>query len=360
MEKENEITINNKTFSLIQLLDVAQIKFNDPSVPEWEQKVYHFLLNWFDETDFIIQKTSGSTGVPKEIKLKKSAMKASAIKTLYFFHLKEIDVTWLCLPVDYIAGKMMVVRAVVGGLNLLITDPKGTPGIPQQPIDFTAMVPLQVKNLIEEKANFIKIKKLIIGGAEIDYSLNKTLKNIETEVFATYGMTETCSHIALQRINGKSPDLVFHVLNGISIATNDEGCLTIFYPELSEKPIQTTDLVEIVSPTEFKWLGRADNVINSGGIKISPEEIEAVIQPLIHSECIISQKVDQMFGSRVVLVIEGKPSDSEWLLQKITGITGKHKTPKEVVFMKEFPRNSSMKIDRKQIEFQLNQIPRND
>jgi o-succinylbenzoate---CoA ligase len=362
MKTENNITINNKTFSHFQLLDEALKKGNDSSTPQWEQNMYRFLLNWCDETDFIIQKTSGSTGVPKEINLKKSAMTASAIKTLNFFQLKEEDVAWLCLPVDYIAGKMMVVRAIVGKLNLLITDPKGTPGIPQQTIDFTAMVPLQMKNLIEEKADLTNIKKLIIGGAEVDYTLRNALKNIQTEVYATYGMTETCSHIALQRINGKNPDKAFHVLNGISITTNEEGCLIIFYPEIFKKPIQTNDLVEIVSPAEFKLLGRVDNVINSGGLKISPEEMEAVIQPLIHSKCIISQKVDQIFGSRVVLVIEGKSSDfdSELLLQKITELTGKHKAPKEFVFVKEFPRNTSMKIDRKQIEFQLNQTAGND
>jgi O-succinylbenzoic acid--CoA ligase len=288
------------------------------------------------------------------IKLKKSAMTASAINTLKFFQLKENDVAFLCLPVDYIAGKMMVVRALVGGLNLLIIDPNGTPRIPQQNIDFTAMVPLQVKNLIAENADFTIIKKLIIGGAEVDYSLHNALQKIETEVFATYGMTETCSHIALQQINGKNPDKSFRLLNGISIAKNEEGCLSIFYPELSSKTIQTNDLVEIVSPTEFKWLGRADNVINSGGIKISPEELELVIRPLIHSECIVSSKTDEILGSRAILVIEGKPSeiDTEWLLQKITLITGKLKAPKEVMLVKEFPRNSSMKIDRKQIEFQ--------
>jgi len=362
MKTGNDIIINNKTLSQVQLLDEAQSKSNDQSVPEWEQKVLRFLLNWYDETDFIIQKTSGSTGSPKEIKLKKSAMTASAIKTLDFFQLKEKDAAWLCLPVDYIAGKMMVVRAIVGGLNLLITDPKGTPGIPQQTINFTAMVPLQMKNLIGEKTDLSNIKKMIVGGAEVDYTLRNALQNIETEVFATYGMTETCSHVALQRINGKNPDRDFQVLNGISIATTEEGCLTIFAPELSAKTIQTTDLVEIVSPTEFKWLGRADNVINSGGIKISPEQMEAVILPLIHSECIVSYKTDEMLGSRVVLVIEGKSSDvdTEWLFQKITGITGRHKAPKEILFLKEFPRNSSMKIDRKQIEFQINQTDGND
>jgi o-succinylbenzoate---CoA ligase len=356
MNTEDNITINNKAFSQVQLLEEAQSKCKHPSVAEWEQKIYRFLLNWYDESDFIIQKTSGSTGAPKEIKLKKSAMIISAIKTLNFFQLKVKDVAWLCLPIDYIAGKMMVVRALIGGLNLLINDPKGTPKIPQQTIDFTAMVPLQVKNLIGDKTDFTKIKKLIIGGAEVDYILINALQKMETEVFATYGMTETCSHVALQRINGKNPDKAFHLLTGITIATNEDGCLTISYPELSDKSIQTTDLVEIVSPTEFKWLGRADNVINSGGIKISPEELEAVIRPLVHSECIISLKVDEMLGSRVVLVIEGKSSDvdTEWLFQKITGITGSHKAPKEIVFMKEFPRNSSMKIDRKQIESQLN------
>ncbi|HPS12223.1 MAG TPA: AMP-binding protein [Prolixibacteraceae bacterium] len=346
-----KIIINN------QELTTAEIKqmVKDLSVLDWKLKIYRFILDWFSDEDFILQKTSGSTGSPKEMALKKKAMTASAIATLNYFQLKPRDIAWLCLPIDYIAGKMMVVRSIIGRLNLLVSEPAGIPQIPDKTVSFAAMVPLQVKKLVDEKADFTHIKTLIIGGAEIDYSLLQAIKKIPTAVFATYGMTETCSHIALQQINGANPDHHFKTLSGITVGINLSGCLTIFAPELSDIPIQTTDLAEIISSTEFRWLGRADNVINSGGIKISPEEVEAAIRPLIRSEFLISSKEDKTFGAKVVLVIEGSSKDTETLLREIQKITDRYKAPKEVIFLEKIPFNASMKIDRKKVKQLINQ-----
>jgi len=323
---------------------------------EWESKIYRFILDWFSENDYIVQKTSGSTGKPKEIPLKKSAMIASASATLSFFQLQPGNTLWLCLPVDYIAGKMMVVRAIIGKLNLLTTEPIGLPHIPLQNVDFASMVPMQVKRMIDVNSDFSNISKLIVGGAIVDYPLQKALHKIQTGVFATYGMTETCSHIALQRLNGTKPDAHFNTLDGITVGTNHSGCLTIYAPYLSQFPIETTDLADILSPGQFKWLGRADNVINSGGIKISPEELEAIISPIIGTECLISQKEDPILGSKIVLVIEGKPSDfdASIVLNKIIFEIGKLKAPKEVCFIDKFPLGNSLKIDRKKVEQLLN------
>jgi O-succinylbenzoic acid--CoA ligase len=348
----NKININGKAYGVDEIIH----NINNLSLSEWEANIYQFIVNWFNSDDFILQKTSGSTGEPKEIKLKKSAMIASAKATLGYFHLTKGDNAWLCLPVDYIAGKMMVVRAIVGCLNLIVSEPVGVPQIPDYNIDFTAMVPLQLKKLIDADADLTPIKKIIVGGAAIDYPLQQALKVLTTEVFATYGMTETCSHIALQRINGPIPDRCFETLTGITVETNESGCLTIFAPELSVEPILTTDMAEIISPKKFRWLGRADNVINSGGIKISPEELETAIRPLINANCIISSRKDEMLGNRVILVIEGAfgSFDHEGLIQKVIDITGKYKAPKEVVFIDKFPLNASMKIDRKKIETIIN------
>jgi O-succinylbenzoic acid--CoA ligase len=238
---------------------------------------------------------------------------------------------------------------------MLISEPTGAPKILDQIINFTAMVPLQVQKLIDEKANFSKIKKLIIGGASIDSSLQKSLLKINTEVFVTYGMTETCSHIALQRINGKNPDNYFKVLDGISISTNEDGCLNIFSPELSEETIQTNDLVKIISPCEFSLIGRNDHIINSGGLKILPEQIEKQIKPVINCEYAIIPLPDKLLGQRIVLVIEGKQSDFDTaqLSVEISKVTDKKKAPKAIYFVEQLPRNASMKIDRKLLEQQF-------
>jgi o-succinylbenzoate---CoA ligase len=349
----DRIIINNQSLTVEELKQ--QFKYG--STPEWKSRIYNFIIDWFNNDDFILQKTSGSTGIPKEMPLKKSAMISSAKTTINYFNLQPGDTAWLCLPVEYIAGKMMIVRSIVGKLNLLITEPVGLPIIPAEKVNFASMVPMQVKRLIDENADFNKIDKLIIGGASIDYSLHNSLQTIPVEVYATYGMTETCSHIALQRINGNNPEEHFKVLEGITVGLNNSNCLMINAPSLSPNPIETTDLAEIISPTEFKWLGRADNVINSGGIKISPEELEAIITPLIGTECIISSKKDHLLGSRIVLVIEENPSDrnTESMLEEISSITGKHKAPKEVLFIDKFPLNESMKIDRKAIEQLISQ-----
>jgi o-succinylbenzoate synthase len=297
--------------------------------------------------DFLLQKTSGSTGEPKTIKLKESAMIASARKTLNFFNLKEGDTALLCLPAHYIAGKMMLVRAQVGGLNLLEIEPKGRPDIPDQTIHFAAMVPMQVQNLIDSGYDFKNIKNLIIGGANVSYKLNQAIKKLPNAVYATYGMTETYSHIALQRLNGSKPDSCFKLLDGYAISTNENGCLVINAPEFSDEPIVTTDLVEILSPKEFRWLGRADNVINSGVIKILPEEMEAKISEQLNTECLIVPVPDDKLGQQAILVLEKATHHKNIDLQVINLPFEKHKIPKAVYYIDAFPRNESMKIDRK-------------
>lgn len=342
--KTDIIQINGKSLNA----KAIQEKLNQKSMPEWEKDIYEFILNWFNDSDFIIQQTSGSTGEPKPIKLRKSSMIASAKKTINFFNLKESSTAWLCLPINYIAGKMMVVRAIVGKLNLIISEPVGTPVIPDQEIQFTAMVPLQVQKLIDEKNDFTKIDKLIIGGAAVDYDLQKQLQLVPTEMYATYGMTETCSHIALQKLNGDEPDSNFKVLAGIKISANDENCLIINASDLLETELVTNDIVNIISPTEFEIIGRKDNIINSGGIKISPEQLEKEISEIIHRECLIIPEKDELLGQRIVMVIEKSEvnTSEENFISQIKLALGKHRTPKAVYFVKQFPRTTSMKINR--------------
>jgi o-succinylbenzoate---CoA ligase len=348
----DKIQINGQVFSVEDL----QQKLKNGNILDWEKGIYEFIVNWFDDADFILQQTSGSTGTPKNIQLKKSAMVASAQKTIDFFNLKANDAAWLCLPIAYIAGKMMAVRAIVGQFNLLITKPEGTPSLPGQPVDFVAMVPMQLQNIISQEAGIDSIRQLIIGGAAVSDTLKKSLQGLSTKIYATYGMTETCSHIALQRINGPKPDEHFQLLDGIQISTNEKHCLIINAPEFSAEYIETTDLVHIISPKKFKLLGRADHVINSGGIKISPEQLETQISEIIHRECLIVPLEDDLLGQKMVLVLEKSDEApvSKELLKKIKNIVGKHHTPGSVYYVNEFPRNASMKIDRKEVIKQLN------
>jgi len=316
---------------------------------EWEKKLFEFVLNWFDNSDCIVQKTSGSTGEPKLIGLKKRDMTTSALKTIQYFGLKKGDTCWLCLPIDYIAGKMMVVRALIAGLNLLATPPDGLPKIPGVTIDFVALVPLQIDNLLDNRTDLSQLRKIIIGGSSIGYNLERKIQQLDSEVYATYGMTETCSHIALQRINGHEPDSCFVPLPGVGVHVDERGCLVIEVPELSSVKIITSDLAE-VSERGFRILGRADHVINSGGIKISPELLEKEISRIIGRECLVIPFPDDKLGQKAVLVVE-KTNDNLWVDDKILWETlkrdlKKYEVPKMLIQLDGFVRKENFKIDR--------------
>lgn len=348
--QKKKIQINNKHLSILDIQEKLV------KTPAWEKGIYEFIMNWFDESDYILQKTSGSTGTPKEIMLKKSAMIASAQSTLNYFNLEKNNTAWLCLPIEYIAGKMMVVRAITGRLNLIITPSKGIPSIPSEPIKFTAFVPLQLQQLIKSGANLSKIENIIIGGAAMSLSLIQQCQTLPSKIFASYGMTETCSHIALQQINGAKKQEHFHVLNNITISKSEDDCLKIQAPNILDKEIETTDIIELNSPTTFKWIGRKDHVINSGGIKISPEEIEFKINLIINAACLIIPIHDEKLGQKLALIFEQKYRNvlNENILEKIKAVLGKHHTPKVVYYISEFPRNKSMKIDRWKVQQLVN------
>ncbi len=350
------LKINDIYYPINKLLDLSRQMIVETDIPLWERKIYSFIIDWFEEEDFITQNTSGSTGDPKEIQLSKSSMIESAKRTIEYFQLKENDTALLCLPVEYIAGKMMIVRAMIGELNLLTIEPKGLPQIPDRIISFTAMVPLQLQNLIRQNVFIEMIEKLLIGGAAVNSFLEKEINKLSTKVFLSYGMSETCSHIALRRLNGNNPEDAFNVLKDIQIDTDNSGCLKIKAPLLAAEEITTTDIVEIVSPESFKFLGRANNIINSGGIKIVPEKLEEEIKEFIHGDYIISAINDDLLGEKIVLVIEGTKEDidADDLIEKIKLKAGSKICPKEILFLPEFPRNIHMKISRKSISKIIN------
>ncbi len=317
---------------------------------EWERKLFGFVVDWFSNSDCVMQKTSGSTGKPKLIGLKKKAMTASALKTIHRLGLKQGDTCWLCLPVEYIAGKMMVVRAITAGMNLLATAPGGTPEIPDQTIDFAALVPLQLDNLLDKTADLSQIRRIIIGGSSVGYNLKKKIQHLNSEVYSTYGMTETCSHIALQRINGLQPDAFYVPLPGVMVYIDGHGCLVIEAPELLPSSIVTTDLAEVNARNGFKILGRADNVINSGGIKILPEPLENEISQVIDRECLIVPFPDDKLGQKVVLVLEKTAlhrfADEKALWMALKTNLKKYEVPKQLIRVDGFVRKDNYKIDR--------------
>ncbi|WP_298533922.1 AMP-binding protein [uncultured Algibacter sp.] len=335
--------LDNVSYNHEDLMEVAYSYVKEGF--SYQQELGNFLLDWLDDKDYIMVKTSGSTGKPKNLRIKKQAMVNSAIATGDFFKLKPGSKVLHCLPSNFIAGKMMMVRAIVLGLELDMVEPSSFPLIDyEKDYDFCAFTPMQLKNF----AKYLnKIKTVIVGGGQVSNPIKESIKNKKPHVYETYGMTETVSHIAIKRLNnfeGLENEAYFNTLPDINVSKDDRGCLVIDAPLLSDDKIITNDIVEIHSDTCFEWLGRFDNVINSGGIKLFPEIIEKKLQSKINEEFFIAGKPDDTFGEKLVLVLE---SDTNNLDASIFDELDKYEKPKEVITISKFKETTSGKIHRK-------------
>lgn len=280
-----------------------------------------FISEWNDDAQAIHVQTSGSTGAPKKMNVRKDKMIESAKMTCDFLGLQPGDTALLCMNLDYIGAKMMVVRSLVRQLHLVQVAPSGHPlATVDVPITFAAMVPLQVYNSLqvpEEREKLRQIKHLIIGGGAIDDVLAAQLHDFPHAVWSTYGMTETLSHIALRRLNGLESSSWYTPLQGIKVSTNADDCLVIDAPKLCDTPIVTNDIAEIreISTSEgknvlaFRIIGRRDNVINSGGVKIQMEELERLIRPFLTMPYMVTKRKSEKFGEIVVLMVEKEGDD---------------------------------------------------
>lgn len=307
----------------------------------FEQHVGNFLMDWFDNKSYIEMKTSGTTGKPKIIKIEKQAMLESALATGDYFGLVPGNSVLHCLPTNYVAGKMMFVRSLILGLEMKFVDPNSHPleNIEEE-FDFCAMVPLQAKNSID-KLKQKKVKKLIIGGGKIHKALEEELAKLPIEIYETYGMTETITHIAAKRIG----EPAFTVLPNVKISIDDRQCLVIKAKNISSHKIVTNDIINLISDTQFVWKGRFDNVINSGGIKLLPEQIENKLSTLIPRRYFIYGQPDETLGEKVVLYVEGSPFTID---DSVFSVLDKFEKPKEIVFVSNFKVTPTGKIIRQE------------
>ncbi|QLG47153.1 AMP-binding protein [Costertonia aggregata] len=344
-----DFRLNNVHYTFTDLKEVAYsfIKEGRP----FEKVIGVFLLDWLDDSDFVTVHTSGSTGIPKPISLKKEHMVNSALATGSFFGLSSGDKALHCLPTGFIAGKMMLVRALVLGLHIDVVTPSSSPlQQVEKRYDFGAMVPLQLQNSIE---NIDIIDTLIIGGAPLSGALKAKVKKMDAHIFETYGMTETITHIAVKQINKTlsigtdNVDDVFTALPNVYFEIDERGCLIIDAPKISNIPIITNDIVDLISTTKFRWLGRYDNIINSGGIKLIPEQIESILSQTISNTFFVAGLPDDMLGESLVLVVEGNISVEhvKKILNKTNGLS-KHQIPKDVFVLPKFSKAKNGKINR--------------
>ena len=273
---------------------------------EFLQDLEAFLQEWQNDEPTVWVHTSGSTGTPKPLQVEKERMRASARLTCSFLGLKERDSALLCMPLQYIAGKMVVVRSLVAGLRLLPVAPCGHPlkELTEIPT-FAAMIPMQVYNTLqvsEERSKLMEIKHLIIGGGAIDDALGRELKTFPNHVWSTYGMTETLSHIALRRLNGAEASDWYTPFENVRIRLSEENTLIIHAPSVCAEELTTNDIAEINDEGKFRILGRKDNTINSGGVKIQIEQVEAALKEYLDIPFQITARKDAKFGEIVVLL----------------------------------------------------------
>ena len=312
-----------------------------------------FLAEWNNDSDYVHVQTSGSTGAPKPMLVEKQRMLNSARITCDFLGLREGDTALLCMSLDYIAGKMMVVRALERRLLLITVAPSGHPLADLSPqlsaLSFAAMVPMQVYNALQVPAECERLKQirhLIIGGGAIDDALAAALKSFPHHVWSTYGMTETLSHIALRKLNGPDASDYYTPFPSVKVSLNDESCLVINAPEVCSERLVTNDIAEL-SEGRFRILGRKDNVICSGGIKIQTEQVERQLRPYLSQPYLITKRPDEKFGEVVVLLTEGPVDEAHAVCERILP---KYFQPKAYLHVDKIPLTETGKPARKQAE----------
>lgn len=311
--------------------------------------LYLFLNEWFDASPVVTVHTSGSTGVPKELVVRKDRMMQSARLTCEFLNLQAGDTALLCMNLRYIGAMMMVVRSLVAGLNLVVRPASGHPlSDVEVPLKFAAMVPLQVYNTLRVPAERKRLEHtdiLIIGGGAVDDSLEAELKTIPIAAYSTYGMTETLSHIALRRLNGEAASKCYYPFPSVELSLSAENTLIVKAPLICDDVLQTNDIACLCSDGGFTIAGRKDNVINSGGIKIQAEEMENRLQPFIPVPFAVTAVPDPRLGQALTLLIAGKPDIKE-LENKLQAVLETYYRPKHIFITELIPQTENGKIDR--------------
>ncbi len=343
------LIFDDRSFSKDEILTPSFKEREYQHLTKFQQETVDVLARWLDSSSFMTFKTSGSTGVPKIIRHSKTSMMASADKTIAYFGLSQGQCALLCLPVNFIAGTMMMVRAVRAELDLICVTPSSHP-IEKliHRIDFAAMTPYQVACELETVPKKLgSIRKLLLGGAPVSAKLERSLSDLPAECYVGYGMTETITHIAVRRLSG-SDDKSFTALEGVTFKTDHLSRLIVNADHLDAREVRTTDVVTLISPRRFIWRGRTDHVINSGGLKLHPEQIEHKLDSLLDYRFFIAPLPDEKLGQKVVLFVEGHMTDVA--LTKFRAncalVLEKYEVPKNIYFVPRFNQTPTGKIKK--------------
>lgn len=349
----------------IASIDLQKWKNKDFFLSANEKIAANFIKDWYSARKAFVLQTSGSTGIPKQITIKRELLEISAQNTLNALEIPEGSKALICINTKYIGGTMMLVRALHNSMDMYFRSVSSNPldESLDEEIDLCAMVPLQLNEIIQNPNSLeqlAKIKNLLIGGGTVSDRIVERLQDIPTNVYHTYGMTETISHVALRKLNGPGTSQHFKAVGDNTFKTNDQNQLIISGAVTESKELITNDIVNLINLHEFEWMGRFDNVINSGGVKFFPEQIERKISVAfsdnnITNQFFITAEKDDKFGEIIVLAIEGEVSGNI-LSDILKSSLDKYEIPKKVYFATEFIQTETGKINRSKTIATINEI----
>ena len=343
------ITLNGTYYAASQLSQFVECATSQEE-SLYYQEIADFLEDWWSPKSVLLVRTSGSTGAPKPLWVKKSHMENSARLTCQHLKLKQGDPVLLCMSVRYIAGKMMLVRALVSQLAVWVVPPKGRPLAQfDSKLVFAAMVPLQVYNSLKNPVDMARlqaVRHLLIGGGAIDQDMAEQLARFPNQVYSSYGMTETVSHIALRQLSGSHQSAWYYPLPSVCLSQTHEGALVIDAPLVSSEQLVTHDVVRMNSRGGFQLVGRLDHIINSGGVKLQPEQIEQKLKSYISYPFVITSRKDKKLGEALVLLIESESFYVAELNTQINQVLSTYERPKAICFVAKLPRTETEKIRR--------------
>jgi o-succinylbenzoate---CoA ligase len=369
------LRLAGQTYTVDQLRQTLATSITQ-SLSENERATLDFCHHWLNgEPDFTVN-TSGSTGTPKPIQLTREQMTASARRTGATLGLQAGQQALVCLPTRYIAGRMMLVRGFVLGLDMTVVEPASDPLAAVEPtidplgtvapdahFDFTALIPLQLQTLLAGPpyyhAILNRMQAILIGGGPVSPALLAQLQAITAPIYHTYGMTETVSHIALRQLNGPQASPAFRPLLGVQIGVDERNCLNICADVTQNQVVQTNDLVDLRADGSFIWLGRWDNVINSGGVKVQVEKVEHALEQVLHAldpkalgkrRFFVGPLPDARLGETVTVVIEGTPlpaPQADAIRQHLGQMLDRYEIPRHFCYLPHLAETPTGKIDRK-------------
>ncbi|MCC9165508.1 AMP-binding protein [Pontibacter harenae] len=356
---EKHLFLNGKKFYYDELVNYS---FRN-SIPlnGYESKTLEFCRNWLNGVQEFPMQTSGSTGPPQTINLTRKQLEASARRTIKLLNLQAGDTMLVCLNTEYIAGIMMLVRGFIADMAMIVVEPSSHPfsEVPAEVnIDFASFVPLQLQTMLEQTPDLLprlnQMKGMLVGGAPVSTTLQRELQRVTAPVYHTYGMTETASHIAVRLLNGPDAAAYYTVFDGIKVGIDNRGCLTIRGDVTNNEEQKTNDIVELLTPTSFRWVGRADNTINTGGVKVQLEKVEVAIAEVLantqnNRRFFVNSQPDEFLGDKLILIIEGEkltPEEEKQLLQEVRSRLTKFEMPRVVYYSPKFSETATGKISK--------------